>query len=309
MKSIRIDSRSARDITSTVERVHRDLGYADGKVQLAEVRDLLKLDLKYYQLEDPGLQQEIIHKLKIGAKQVIKRPQLLLDAVRKFDLSALFLPDQKRIYIDGNIHHLKKRWYESHEIAHSIIPWHADYMLGDDRSTLSPDCHETIEAEANFGSGMLLFPNKVFTEARLSSQLSLSHIRALSKHFGNTITSTLWRSVENNEEVCFSTIGQHPHAIDKEKPLIEYFVSSESFEKQFPHITEADVWTWKNLFCRKSDTGPLGYTEVEILDSNGQLHIFCIESFCNGYSVLTLGKWLRSGQIQVGVGFSSNVII
>ncbi|MFD1122443.1 ImmA/IrrE family metallo-endopeptidase [Methylophilus flavus] len=305
VKNIRIEPRSARDITSMIERVHRDLGYVDGKVQLTEVRELLKLDLRYYQLEDPGFQEEIIHKLKVGAKQVIKRPKLLLDVIRKFDLSALFLPDQKRIYIDGSVPDLKKRWYESHEIAHSVIPWHANYMLGDNRSTLSPDCHETIEAEANFGSGLLLFPSTVFTEARLSSELNLGQIRGLAKQFGNTITSTLWRSVENNEEACFSTIGQHPHGIETDKAYIDYFVTSESFERQFPHISALDVWTWKNRYCRKTKTGPLGAAEIEIHDSNGEPHVFYIESFSNGHGVLTLGRWLRPKPIIVSMGSSS----
>lgn len=305
VKNIRIEPRSAKDITSMIERIHQDLGYVDGKVQLTEVRELLKLDLKYYQLEDPGLQEEIIHKLKVGAKQVIKRPKLLLEVISKFDLSALFLPDQKRIYIDGSVPDLKKRWYESHEIAHSVIPWHANYMLGDNRSTLSPDCHETIEAEANFGAGLLLFPTTVFTEARLSSHFNLGQIRSLAKQFGNTITSTLWRSVENNEEACFSTIGQHPHDIEMDRANIDYFVTSESFDRQFPHISELDVWAWKNLYCRRTKTGPLGGAEIEIHDSNGESHVFYIESFSNGHGVLTLGRWLSPKPIIVSMGNSS----
>jgi hypothetical protein len=127
-----LDERTTRDIDQRIDRVHRDLAYSGGKIELLAVRDLLRLDLKYYQLDDPSLVQEVVHKLKVGAKQVIERPTLLLEAARKFDLNALFLPDRKRIFIDTNVPDLKKRWYESHEIAHSVIPWHQDYMLGDD---------------------------------------------------------------------------------------------------------------------------------------------------------------------------------
>lgn len=300
MKNIRIDARSARDIDSHIDRVHRDLGYQDGKVQLPEVRDLLRLDLRYYRLDDPGLQDEIIHKLKVGAKQVIKRPKLLFEAVRKFDLNALFMPDQKRIYIDDSIPDLKKRWCESHEVAHSLIPWHSDYMLGDDRATLSPTCHQTIEAEANYGSGRLIFPHKVFSEARLSSQMDLAHIRSLANHFGNTITSTLWRCVEQSDEVSFAAIGEHPHHIREARPLIEYFICSKSFEQQFSNITEADIWAWIRSFCRATPTGPLGFSETKVADVNGEPYFFLIESFSIKHSVLTLGRCLRKAPIQVG---------
>lgn len=78
MKNIHIEERSARDINNQIDRVHQDLGYVDGKVNLLEVRELLKLDLKFYQLDDPGLVDEVVHKLKMGAKQIVARPQLLV---------------------------------------------------------------------------------------------------------------------------------------------------------------------------------------------------------------------------------------
>lgn len=157
MNNIFLDQRTVRDIDKVVDRVHQNLDYTDGAIELREVRELLRLDLKYYRLDDPGLVDEVIHKLKVGAKQVIARPSLLMEAVRTFDLSALFVPDRKRILVDVSVPDLKKRWYETHEIAHSLIPWHADYTLGDDRSTLSQGCHDRIEAEANYGGGRLLF--------------------------------------------------------------------------------------------------------------------------------------------------------
>ena len=109
MNNIFLDPRTVRDIDKVVDRVHQNLDYKDGAVELREVRELLRLDLKYYRLDDPDLVDDVIHKLKVGAKQVIARPGLLVEAVRKFDLSALFLPDRKRILVDDSIPDLKKR--------------------------------------------------------------------------------------------------------------------------------------------------------------------------------------------------------
>jgi hypothetical protein len=305
-----LDERTARDIDQRIDRVHRDLAYSGGKIELLAVRDLLRLDLKYYQLDDPSLVQEVVHKLKVGAKQVIERPTLLLEAARKFDLNALFLPDRKRIFIDTNVPDLKKRWYESHEIAHSVIPWHQDYMLGDDRSTLSPACHQIIEAEANYGAGRLIFPNASFTEARRGSALSIKNVRSISKTFGNTITSTLWRCVEHSEDVAFAALGAHPHHPQQGKAIVEYFVRSRRFEAQFAGVTEIDICGWASSTCRYGKTGPLGSSEIVIDDVNGDSHLFVIEAFGNGYDVLTLAQLVGPVTARVvNPGFPASVAL
>lgn len=299
MNNIHLDTRTVRDIDQRIDRVHRDLGYTAGKILLPEVRDLLRLDLQYYHLDDPGLLNEVVHKLKVGAQQVIARPGLLIEAVRKFDLSALFVPDRKRILVDESVPDLKKRWYETHEISHSLIPWHADYMLGDNRTTLSQDCHHRIEAEANYGAGRLLFPDEAFTQYRRASAMTLEHVRAIAKHFGNTITSTLWRCVEQSEEITFATIGEYPRRPRDDRPQIEYFVRSQTFEKQFPNVTDADVWAWKQAYCRYNQTGPLGATELLIRDINQVPHTFFVETFSIKYHALTMGRWVRTAPVSV----------
>lgn len=296
-----LDARTIKDIDQRVDRVHRDLGYIDGKINLAEVRALLTLDLKYYQLDDPNLLNEVVHKVKVGAKQVFERPGLLVDAVRKFDLSALFIPDLKRIFIDANVPDLKKRWYESHEVAHSLIPWHQDYMLGDDRTTLSQACHQLIEAEANYGAGRLLFPNAAFTEARVSGELTLSHVRSIAKAFGNTITSTLWRCVEHSDDVVFASIGEHPRRAREGRAVIEHFIRSRKFETQFAHVTDKDVWSLLQMFCSHLKAGPLGQAEVQIEAGDRVSYVFSVECFSNGYDTLTLGRLLRTSIPLVSV--------
>ena len=61
------------------------------------------------------------------------------------------------VHVDDNVPDLKKRHAEGHEIIHSIMPHHGLFLFGDDQETLRSFCHEKLEAEANFGSGQLLF--------------------------------------------------------------------------------------------------------------------------------------------------------
>ena len=95
------------------------------------------------------------NRIRIAGIQVYRRPTLLLDAIRKASLQALYLPDRKRILLDGRLPEKKHRWHEAHEIGHSLIPWHEEVMLGDN-SYLSQDCHEQVEAEANFAAARRL---------------------------------------------------------------------------------------------------------------------------------------------------------
>jgi len=116
-----ISKRNARDIDQQVAKVLRGLGVPEPPIRLQDVRELLRLDLGYYSSGDTGLIRETISRLKVAGKQVIARPTILLDAIRKRDLKALYVPDRKRILLDSELPTLKKRWGEGHEISHSIL--------------------------------------------------------------------------------------------------------------------------------------------------------------------------------------------
>lgn len=51
-----------------------------------------------------------------------------------------------------------------------------------------------------------------------------------------------------------------------------------------------------------SKTGPLGQSQIKILDVNNEQHIFLIESFSNGHNVLTLGRWVSTFSVSINVG-------
>jgi hypothetical protein len=288
MRNHYLDAGTAREIDALVDRVHRDLGHPQGPIELATVRDLLKLDLQYYSTEDPGLLQEVVHKMRIGAKQVLKRPALLLEAVAKFDLKGLFLPDRKRILLDAALPDLKKRWNESHEIVHGLIPWHKEYVLGDTKETLSPVCHQQLEAEANYGAGRLLFPHQTMSAMISASAPSMAHVKTIATHFTNTITSSLWRYVEYSERSSFGIVGAHPHHKPVDAAPIEYFIRSRRFAAEFPSITEDILFGLIRGYCSYKKTGPLGTGDLILSDVRGDSHTFRAETFGNSYHVLTL---------------------
>ncbi len=284
----------ARDINAQVDRLLRDLGNPDPPLSLELVRELLRLDLKYYSATNTTFLQDLTHRFRLGTKQVVARPGLLLDAIKKVNLSALYIPDTKRILIDEDVPEAKHRWIEAHEILHGLIEWHSDFLFGDNQLTLNPSCDAVIEAEANYGGGRLLFLADRFGEESRSESLCFNNIRKHAKQYGNTIQSTLWRTVEEREpdRALFGMVSVHPH-----HPSIggeEYgdsprFIRSDRFREQFGNVTSDHVYKLLVKYARRNKGGPVVDAQDTLVDTNGDTYEFRIEGFSNTHALLTYG--------------------
>ncbi len=305
MKNAFLRERTARDINDLVAKVLRDLGNPDPPLNLDSVRELLRLDRQYYSSTEAGALREVAHRLTVGGKQVLARPALLLDVVKKWDLRALFIPDHKRILIDSDLPGPKQRWSEGHEIGHSIIPWHLETMLGDNKLTLTPACHQQIKNEANFAAGRMLFFQEAFVRDARDLSPGIGAITALNKRYGNTITTTLWRYVEQSDEPMVGGISHHPGRLppdfDANNPF-RYFVGSRAFQERFSSIREAELFEQVQGYCSDRRGGPLGASDLVLRDNDGLPHLFHFETFFNQHDALTLGiyKGLRSLTVAVG---------
>jgi len=144
------------------ERLHNDLGNPKPPVCLDAIRDLLRLDKTFYSLEDPSFLDHVFHVFSIAGKQVISQPTRLLAAWQQWNIKTLWIPDVRRILLDDSIVEKKKRWTATHEIGHSILPWHEAYLHGDPEPSLSVSCKVQLESEANYAAGQILFPTKTF---------------------------------------------------------------------------------------------------------------------------------------------------
>ncbi|MDE3026846.1 MAG: hypothetical protein KGH84_00435 [Paracoccaceae bacterium] len=163
MNSEAVGEYEADDIRKIVTRILRDLGNPEPPLKLAHLRALLDLNIGYYSTANTTLLQDVAARVRVGTKQVFERPMLLVEAVSKAKLSALWVPDTKRILIDETIPKPKHRWIEGHEVGHSIIPWHREFLFGDNEYTLDPICHAIVEAEANYAASQMLFLQQRFS--------------------------------------------------------------------------------------------------------------------------------------------------
>ncbi len=304
MKNVFLRDRTAQDINDLVGKVLRDLDNPEPPLNLDEVRELLRLDRQYYSSTEDGALHEVAHRLKIAGKQVLARPAFLVDAIKKWDLRALFLPDRKRILIDSDLPDAKKRWSESHEVGHSIIPWHLDTMLGDNKRTLTPACHEQIENEANFAAGQLLFFQRAFVRDARDLVAGIEAVTTLKKRYGNTITTTLWRYVEQSDEPMVGGISCHPHRLSAEFDAshpFRYFVGSRSFQERFSKVHETDIFTEIQNYCSNRRGGPLGTNNLILVDDSGLKHLFRFETFFNQHEALTLGVYKQAHALSISV--------
>jgi hypothetical protein len=283
-----------RDINAHVDRILQDLGNPEPPLSLAHVRELLRLDLEYYSKSDSGNLHEIKHRLLVAGKQLLARPGLIIDVIKKANLSALWVPDSKRILIDRDVPKRKHRWIEGHEISHGIIPWHEDFLFGDNRTTLSPTCDAIVEAEANYGAGRLLFLGNKFGKEARDLEMNFKSIKNLATRYSNTITSTLWRIVEEREpdRAVFGMISVHPHHPEigqSEDGNIQYFMRSVRFQDQFKNINPDEVFSLLERHASRNKRGPVIDAQDALIDVNGDTFEFRIESFSNTYALLTYG--------------------
>ena len=315
MKNQPIDPFAARDIQDQVDKVLRGLGNPEPPLDLRDVRELLKLDLRFYSSTNTGQLREFVSKVKVGAKQFAMRPTIIFDVVRQAGLKSLWLPDKRRILINEDIPILKMRHAEGHEITHSIMPHHGLFLFGDDRETLRASCHEKLESEANFGSGQLLFLRDRFVAEAHDLPRTLATVRELAKAFDNTITMTLWRLVEeaHADEPIVGIISPHPkHLCDDFDPRTpcRYFIESPAFRERFGIVTEVAAFKALQGYASWARGGPLGEGDVVFVDCDGERHRFHMETFFNGYEALTLGthRGPVRAQVVVPTSFSgSNV--
>ena len=159
-----------------------------------------------------------------------------------------------------------------------------------------------MEAEANYAAGRLLFMADQFNEVAMSSPPSIALIKSLSTQFGNTITSTLWRFVEQAEaqRPMVALVTGHPHP-SRRKPDFDtanpcrYCIQSPLFRANFGRLSDKDLFGIVSGYSGPQRGGTLGQAEVRLVNDEGQPHDLQVrETFYNGYEALTLGIWEKS---------------
>jgi len=188
----------------------------------------------------------------------------------------------------------KHRHIQAHEITHSITPWRRTFLLGDNDLTLDLQCLAQIEAEANYGAWQFLFLMEQFAHEARDLDLSWDGIQKLKRRYGNTITTTLWHTIEERkpDHAVVGLISLHPHHTNigggHDGSPCGHFIRSKGFRRQFPHIMSGDIYGIVWQYAGFQTRGPVGEGTFPLTDANGEMHEFRFESFSNGYRLADL---------------------
>lgn len=286
MKNPIVPIADAKAIEGRVDRLLADLGQPEPPVSLVQVREVQKLDVRYYSISDPDLLDRMAHGMRIAGK-VIAEPIRIWHAIKQMDMKALLLPDAKKILIDSDLPDIKKRWAEAHEISHDLLDWHKDYMYGDSELELLPSCQDMMEAEANLGAGLLLFPRYYLNDFLSGKDPLMSVAEKMAEDSGNSITAAGWRIAEHSTRPTFFMMCDSGTLKDA---TLKHVAVSRTFEERFGHILPSQLFTILKQNARRARGGPLGTFTYPLRDAEGRPHEFVIDVFGNGgHSILALG--------------------
>ena len=99
MKSILIDGHEAEDIGSQVQKILSGLGNPKPPLRVDDALELLRLDRGYYSSANQGAIREYVSRMMVAGKQLIKRPTLLLDVIKK-SKTVSTLASRQKAYFD-----------------------------------------------------------------------------------------------------------------------------------------------------------------------------------------------------------------
>ncbi len=304
-----LGSYEAEDINRLVDRLLRDLGRPEPPLDLDQVRALQRLDLTYYSKTDLDLLDEMAHRARMAGSVILSTAKRMVEVVEQYGLRGLLMlkENEKRIFIDNDVVELKRRFLVAHEITHDLLPWHRALLLGDNEATLSPSCHQTMEAEANYGGRRLIFMGSRFqTEAR-DLPFTWQSVQKLKKRYGNTLTTTLWHMVCSRTPAhpVFGMISCHPHHRDigdrGDGQDVAYFIRSDGFQAHFGNVSKADAFLAFRSYATTRRRGPVGEEVCILTNANGEPCDFHMYSFSNQHQILTLGVYLGPHRRVVGL--------
>lgn len=203
----------------------------------------------------------------------------------------------------------RRRWIESHELGHGIVPWHRQSYLDDERR-LFRETEEKYEIEASIAGAHLIFQGNRFFERALEYPVSIRTPILLSNIVQASIHATLHYYVEHHPEPVAALIAGRYQRTDGTIP-VWVGVDSVSFRERYGPLSAR--------FPNKSipfGTGPIGKllaaanaelepptSEVGMLDLNKVRRKFTAEAFFNQrcyFVVVAPARRLRRGRrIQI----------
>lgn len=108
---------------------------------------------------------------------------------------------KRAIYVTPDDSRPRVAWTKLHELGHQMLPWQAAIpRFEDDDVSLSDECEETFDHEANCFAAELLFQGDYFLDLANEYRPEFNSVFALSKQFGASNHATARRFADQCDE-------------------------------------------------------------------------------------------------------------
>jgi IrrE N-terminal-like domain len=149
-------------------------------------------------------------------------------------LGALWF-ERRAVYVDLAQPEPRRRFTDAHEAMHALCPWHVAALREDTDAELFRDTSLALEAEANFGAGLLIFQGRRFAARIAEGPRDMATALALAEEHGASRQATLLQFAQHHPApVALLSIGRFPQR-DGRLPLWRT-VASPAFRRRFGRV-------------------------------------------------------------------------
>jgi hypothetical protein len=125
-------------------------------------------------------------------------------------LGALWF-ERREVFVDLAQSEPRRRFTDAHEAMHALCPWHEAVLREDTDAELFRATALGIEAEANFGAGLLIFQGPRFAERLTDAPREMATALALADEHGASRQATLHQFAQHHPApVALLAIGRFP---------------------------------------------------------------------------------------------------
>jgi len=273
---------SEASIAEVAERLLRRAGVA-GRVP-TDV-DALIASSQLVDVVDPApFLEGFLARLSAEAKDVFTSAWEKLRGIADLRTRAIYVPASTKVR--------QTLFVKAHELGHQVLPWQQVNMAyWDDGHSLSPEVTELFDQEANLFAADVIFQGKRFLHRARQYVPTFDAVFSLADEHGASRHSTLWRFVEEQDElVAAATYWPSRYTFDREGLPVLWLgklVGSPRFKARFGTLELPSELSPNHPWVAARNLGSVCEGDVTLVEVGGQTQ-FQWHSWWNQYSLFVM---------------------
>jgi hypothetical protein len=192
----------------------------------------------------------------------------------------------REVWVQPDLHSLRKRFVTAHEIGHDVLPWQRDlFAYIDDESTLLPEVRIGFEREANQAAIELLAQGDALRKEADDSELTLDLLWELSSKYQISMVATARRVVEESRRPVALSLRFRGRATGRLGPPHMY--CSKTFAERHAWHLMADVPPPARAAAKQARLGAQAES-FQTLDLASNVVALQAESVDTNYAIVTI---------------------